>query len=283
MKSIKNDIEIKNFIKSHIFDGVAVIKFLYWIKHYKKRLSELDAVKKLNFFRKKNKNYLFPSFDTISASGPNGAIIHYRVNKSSNRFFKKNDIFLCDSGGQYKYGTTDITRTITLGKQAKRIKNIFTYVLKGHIAVANSNLKKLKSAHLIDSLARKFLKKNGLDYPHGTGHGVGYFLNVHEGPSAISKGYKIKLKPGHVISNEPGFYKKGKFGIRIENMIYVKQIKSKVFFENLTMVPIDKELINFNLLNRNEKNYLLNYNLRIYSNVEKYLDYKEKFWLLSQF
>ena len=283
MKSIKNDIEIKNFIKSHIFDGVAVIKFLYWIKNYKKRLSELDAVKKLNFFRKKNKNYLFPSFDTISASGPNGAIIHYRVNKSSNRFLRKGDIFLCDSGGQYKYGTTDITRTIGLGKQSNKIKNIFTYVLKGHIAVANSNLNRLKSAHLIDSLARKFLKKNGLDYPHGTGHGVGYFLNVHEGPVAISKGYKINLKPGHVISNEPGFYKKGKFGIRIENMIYVNKIKSKVFFENLTMVPIDKELINFNLLNKKEKNYLLNYNLRIYSNLEKYLNYKEKFWLLSQF
>ncbi len=283
MKSIKNDIEIKNFIKSHIFDGVAVIKFLYWIKNYKKKLSELDAVKKLNFFRKKNKNYLFPSFDTISASGPNSAIIHYRVNKSSNRILKKNDIFLCDSGGQYKYGTTDITRTISLGEHSNKIKNIFTYVLKGHIAVANSNLKRLKSAHLIDSLARKFLKKNGLDYPHGTGHGVGYFLNVHEGPIAISKGYKIKLKPGHVISNEPGFYKKGKFGIRIENMIYVKQIKSKVFFENLTMVPIDKKLINFNLLNRDEKNYLLDYNLRIYSSVEKYLNYKEKFWLLSQF
>ena len=283
MKSIKNEIEIKNFIKSHILDGVAVIKFLYWIKNYKKRLSELDAVKKLNFFRKKNKNYLFPSFDTISASGPNGAIIHYRVNKSSNRNLKKDDIFLCDSGGQYKYGTTDITRTISFGNQSNEIKNIFTYVLKGHIAVANSNLNRLKSAHLIDSLARKYLKKKGLDFPHGTGHGVGYFLNVHEGPIAISKGYKIKLKPGHVISNEPGFYKKGKFGIRIENMIYVKQIKSKVFFENLTMVPIDKELINFNLLNRNEKNYLLNYNLRIYSNVEKYLNYKEKFWLLSQF
>ncbi len=283
MKSIKNDIEINNFKKSHIFDGAAVIKFLYWINNCKKKLTELDAEKKLNFFRKKNKNYLFPSFNTISASGPNGAIIHYKANKSSNRIIKKNDIYLCDSGGQYKYGTTDITRTITLGKQTKKIKNIFTYVLKGHIAVANSNLKKLKSAHLIDSLARKFLKKNGLDYPHGTGHGVGYFLNVHEGPIAISKGYKISLKPGHVLSNEPGFYKKGKFGIRIENMIYVKQTNGKVFFENLTMVPIHKELINFNLLDRKEKNYLLNYNLRIYSNVEKYLNYKEKFWLLSQF
>ena len=283
LKSIKNDIEIKNFIKSHIFDGVALIKFLYWIKSYKKKLSELSAEKKLSFFRKKNKNYLFPSFNTISASGPNGAIIHYRANKSSNRIIKKNDIFLCDSGGQYKYGTTDVTRTISLGKQTNKIKNIFTYVLKGHIAVVNSNLNKLKSGHLIDNLARKFLKKKGLDYPHGTGHGVGYFLNVHEGPIAISRGYKIILQPGHVISNEPGFYKKGKFGIRIENMIYVKKIKSKVFFENLTMVPIDKELINFKLLTRDEKEYLLNYNLKIYSKVEKYLNYREKFWLLSQF
>ena len=283
MKSIKNDIEIKNFIKTHIFDGVAVIKFLYWIKNFKKKLSELDSERKLNFFRKKNKNYLFPSFNTISAAGPNGAIIHYRANKNSNRIIKKNDIFLIDSGGQYKYGTTDITRTISLGKQTNKIKNIFTYVLKGHIAVVNSNLKKLKSAHLIDSLARKFLKKNGLDYPHGTGHGVGYFLNVHEGPIAISKGYKIMLKPGHVTSNEPGFYKKGKFGIRLENMIYVKKFQNKIYFKNLTMVPFDKELINFKLLNKKEKDYLINYNLEVYSNVEKYLNYKEKFWLLSQF
>ncbi len=283
MKSIKNEIEINNFVKSHIFDGVAVIKFLYWIKNCKKKLTELDAERKLNFFRSKNKDYLFPSFSTISASGPNGAIIHYRATKSSNRIIKKNDIFLFDSGGQYKYGTTDITRTICLGKQTKKIRNIFTYVLKGHIAVVTSNLKKFKSGHLIDKLARKFLKKNGLNYPHGTGHGVGYFLNVHEGPIAISKGCKIKLKPGHVLSNEPGFYKKGKFGIRIENMIYVKEINNKVYFENLTMVPIDKDLINFNLLDKFEKNYLLNYNLRIYSHVEKYLNHKEKFWLLSQF
>ena len=190
---------------------------------------------------------------------------------------------MCDSGGQYKYGTTDITRTITLGKQTKKIKNIYTYVLKGHIAVANSNLNKLKSAHLIDNLARKYLKKNGLDYPHGTGHGVGYFLNVHEGPIAISKGCKIMFKPGHVISNEPGFYKKGKFGIRLENMIYVKKFQNKMYFKNLTMVPFDKELINFELLDKKEKDYLINYNLKVYSNVEKYLNYQEKFWLLSQF
>ena len=283
MKSIKNNIEIKNFIKSHILDGVAMIKFLYWIKNLRKNISELDAEKKINFFRNKSKNYLFSSFNTIAASGPNGAIIHYKANKKSNRLIKKNDIFLCDSGGQYKYGTTDITRTISLGKQPNRIKNIFSYVLKGHIGVANANLNKLTSAHLLDTLARKFLKKKGLDYPHSTGHGVGYFLNVHEGPIAISKGYKITLRPGHVMSNEPGFYQKGKFGIRLENMIYVKKFKNKTYFKNLTMVPFDKELINFKILTKKEKDYLINYNLEIYSNVEKYLSYKEKFWLLSQF
>jgi len=283
LKSIKNDIEIKNLIKSHILDGVAVIKFLYWIKNLKKNISELEAEKKLNFFRKRSKKYLFPSFNTIAASGPNGAIIHYRANQNSNRIIKKNDIFLCDSGGQYKYGTTDITRTIGFGKQSNRIKDIFTYVLKGHIAVASANLNKLTSAHFLDTLARKFLKKKGLDYPHSTGHGVGYFLNVHEGPIAISKDYKIMLQPGQVMSNEPGFYQKDKFGIRLENMIYVKKIQNKTYFKNLTVVPFDKELINFKLLTKKEKDYLINYNLEIYSNVEKYLTYEEKFWLLSQF
>ena len=283
LKSIKNDIEIKNITKSHILDGVAVIKFLYWIKHLKKNISELKAEKKLNFFRRKSKNYLFPSFNTIAASGPNGAIIHYRANKNSNRQIKKNDIFLCDSGGQYKYGTTDITRTISFGKQSNKIKNIFSYVLKGHIAVASANLNKLTTGNLLDTLARKFLKKRGLDYPHSTGHGVGYFLNVHEGPIAISKGYKIILRPGHVISNEPGFYNKGKFGIRLENMVYIKKSQNKIYFKNLTLVPFEKELINFKLLTKNEKEYLINYNLEIYSNVEKYLTYKEKYWLLSQF
>jgi len=283
LKSIKNDIEIKNFTKSHILDGVAVIKFLYWVKHLKKNISELKAEKKLNFFRRKSKNYLFPSFNTIAASGPNGAIIHYRANKNSNRQIKKNDIFLCDSGGQYRYGTTDITRTISFGKQSNKIKNIFSYVLKGHIAVANANLNKLTRGHLLDTLARKFLKKRGLDYPHSTGHGVGYFLNVHEGPIAISKGYKILLRPGHVISNEPGFYKKGKFGIRLENMVYIKKLQNKIYFKNLTLVPFDKDLINFKLLTKKEKEYLINYNSEIYSNLEKYLTYKEKYWLLSQF
>ncbi len=159
MKSIKNNTELKNIIKSHIFDGVAVTKFLYWIKNYKGNLTEIDAEKKLEFFRRKNGNYLHPSFNTISASGPNGAVVHYRATSSSNRIIGKKEIFLFDSGGQYKYGTTDITRTICLKDQPKKIRNIFTYVLKGHIAVANANLKKIKSADRLDILARKFLKK----------------------------------------------------------------------------------------------------------------------------
>ena len=283
MKSIKNNIEISNIINSHIFDGVAVTKFLYWIKKCKKSITELAAEKKLEYFRKKNQNYLYPSFNTISATGSHGAIIHYRATKKSNKLIKKKDIFLCDSGGQYKYGTTDITRTISFKGQTKKIKDIFTYILKGHIAVASANLNKIKSADLLDILARKFLNKKGLDYPHGTGHGVGFFLNVHEGPVAISKNYKIMVKPGQVMSNEPGFYKKGKFGIRLENMIYVKKLKNKLFFKNLTMVPFDKDLINVDLLTYKEKNYLINYNLEIYSKIGKYLTYKEKFWLLSQF
>ena len=176
MKSIKNQIEIKNIIKSHISDGVSVTKFLYWIKNNKEKITELKAQNKLELLEK-DKNYLYPSFNTISASGPNGAIIHYRATKSSNRIIKKNDIYLCDSGGQYNYGTTDITRTVSFEKQTTRIKNIFTRVLKGHIAVATANLNKIKSAEMLDKLARKFLKKKeGLDYPHGTGHGVGFFF-----------------------------------------------------------------------------------------------------------
>ena len=283
MKSIKNSTEIKNIIKSHIFDGVAVIKFLCWFKNNKHKLTELDAQKKLEYFRKKHKYYLYPSFNTIAASGPNSAIIHYKATKKTNRLIKKKEIFLLDSGGQYKYGTTDITRTLCLKKQTQKIKDIFTRVLKGHIAVVTANLKKIKSANLLDMRARKYLIKKKLDYPHGTGHGVGYFLNVHEGPIAISKGYKILLETGQVISNEPGFYKKNKFGIRIENMIYVSECKHRKLFKNLTMVPIEKSMIDYNILSKKEKNYLIDYNLEIYTKLERYLEYNEKFWLLSQF
>ena len=281
LKSIKNKTEINNMKKAHISDGVALSKFLYWIKGNKTKITEVDAQNKLEKFRKINKNFLYPSFDTIAGSGKNGAIIHYRANKQNCKVIKNDDIFLCDSGGQYKYGTTDVTRTICFSKQNENIKNIFTRVLKGHIAVATTNLKKNNIGKKIDKRARKFLKQINLDYAHGTGHGVGFFLNVHEGPQSISKFNKIKIQEGMILSNEPGFYKENEYGIRIENLIYVKKKSNKIFFENLTMVPIDIDLINFKILTPDEKNYLFKYHLDVYSNISKYLNLKEKKWLAS--
>ena len=282
LKSIKNKIEIKNTINAHIIDGVALTKFIYWIKNInKKRITEVDAQNKLEKFRKMNKNYLYPSFDTIAGSGENGAIVHYRAKKENCRTINKEDIFLCDSGGQYKYGTTDVTRTICFSKPKQKIKDIFTKVLKGHISVANSDLKKDNTGKKIDVRARKFLNKSNLDYAHGTGHGVGFFLNVHEGPQAITKINTVKIKEGMILSNEPGYYQKGKFGIRIENLVFVKKNKNKIFFENLTLAPIDKDLINFELLSPSEKNYLFKYHLDVYSKISKFLNLNERKWLAS--
>ena len=282
LKSIKNKTEINHMIKSHVYDGAALTKFLYWIKNTnKKPITEVQAQKKLEKFRKQNRTYLYPSFDTIAGTGKNGAIIHYRAKPENCRIIKKKDIFLCDSGGQYKYGTTDVTRTICFSKQSQNIKNIFTKVLKGHIAVATSNLKKDNIGKKIDIRARKFLKKSNLDYAHGTGHGVGFFLNVHEGPQSISKINKVKIKEGMVLSNEPGFYKKNKFGIRIENLVYVKKQNKKLLFENLTMAPIEKDLINYNLLTNFEKTYLFKYHLNVYSKISKHLNLNERKWLAS--
>jgi Xaa-Pro aminopeptidase len=261
---------------------VALTKFIYWIKNInKKKITEVEAQNKLEKFRKMNKNYLYPSFDTIAGSGKNGAIVHYRAKKENCRTINKKDIFLCDSGGQYKYGTTDVTRTICFSKPKAQIKDIFTKVLKGHIAVANTDLKKDNIGKKIDARARKFLNKSNLDYAHGTGHGVGFFLNVHEGPQAITKINSIKIKEGMILSNEPGYYQKGKFGIRIENLVFVKKNKNKIFFENLTLAPIEKDLINYKLLSLKEKNYLFKYHLNVYSKISKFLNPNERRWLAS--
>ena len=282
LKSIKNLDEINHMVNAHVEDGVALTKFIYWIKNVnKKKITEIDAKNKLESYRKLNKNYLFPSFSTIAGTGSNGAIVHYRVSKKSNKTILKNHLFLCDSGGQYKYGTTDVTRTLCFSKQSISTKNIFTKVLKGHIAVAKANLNKFNTGDKIDIKARQFLKKDGLDYAHGTGHGVGFFLNVHEGPQSISKNNNIKLEEGMIVSNEPGFYKKNSFGIRIENLVYIKKKGNKLFFENLTLAPIEKDLINFNLLNKYEKDYLFDYHLNVYSKISKFLNFKEKKWLAS--
>ena len=282
LKSIKNSTEIKNTINAHIEDGLALTKFIYWIKNInKKKITEIEAKNKLQKFRKLNKNYLFPSFDTIAGAGANGAIVHYQVSKKSNKIINKNDLFLCDSGGQYKFGTTDVTRTICFAKPKKYIKDVFTKVLKGHIAVYQTNLQKDNTGKKIDLRARSFLKKDGLDYSHGTGHGVGFFLNVHEGPQSISKYNTVKLEEGMILSNEPGYYKKGHYGIRIENLIFIKKDGKSLRFENLTLAPIEKDLINYDLLSKSEKDYLFRYHLKIYETYSEFLNLKERKWLAS--
>ena len=280
LKCIKNKIEIKNMVDAHIKDGVAVTKFLYWIKNSNiKNLDEIKVEKKLESFRKQNKNFLFPSFETIAGSGPNGAIIHYRSNKRSNRKLNKNHLLLVDSGGQYKWGTTDVTRTISFNRPKKKIKEIYTRVLKGHIAVATAKINKVKNGNNLDKLARKSLKSINLDYRHGTGHGVGFFMNVHEGPQSISKNNFIDLKKGMIISNEPGYYLENNFGIRIENLVYVEKKDKTLFLKNLTFVPLEKDLIEEKFLTNFEKDYIFNYHLETYSKLSPYLKKNEKKWL----
>ena len=277
LKSKKNKIEIKNTVKTHIYDGVALTKFLFWITdNFKKRqITEIDAQNKLLNFRKKNKNFKSLSFPTISGTGPNGAIIHYKANIKTNRTLRKGDLYLVDSGGQYSFGTTDVTRTISLENKDERIKDIFTRVLKGHIAVADYKIKNNTSGSNIDLEARKPLKQINLDYAHGTGHGVGYFLNVHEGPQAISKNNTVKFQEGMIISNEPGYYENGKFGIRIENLITVKKAKNRYKFEDLTLAPIDKNLIKKDLLTNVEIKWLNKYHSKVYSKLKKYMNKNE--------
>ena len=181
-------------------------------------------------------------------------------------------MYLVDSGGQYLFGTTDVTRTISLDNKSKFVKNVFTRVLKGHIAVSNSKINKNTTGNQIDKNARKFLKEINLDYPHGTGHGVGYFSNVHEGPHSISKNSKIPLKNGIILSNEPGYYKENYFGIRIENLIYINRNK----FEELTIAPIEKDLINKEILSSDELKWLNNYHKKVKKKLSKYITQGEK-------
>jgi len=278
-KSIKNTTEIKNMKKSHIFDGAALTKFLFWLKKNfkKKKITEISAQEKLESFRKINKNYKFPSFSTISGSGPNSAIIHYKASIKSNRILKKGDLYLVDSGGQYSFGTTDVTRTISLDNNSNFIKEVYTRVLKGHIAVSRYKIKKNTKGSDVDLNARKFLKMIKLDYPHGTGHGVGYFLNVHEGPQSLSRKNKINLKSGMIISNEPGYYKEGSFGIRIENLIYINKNK----FKELTMAPIEKDLIKKKMLNKKEIDWLNKYHSEVKKNLIRFMNSEEKSNLIN--
>ena len=276
-KSIKNKTEINNIKKVHELDGAALTKFLFWVqKNFKKKkITELNAQNKLLSFKKKFKKFKSLSFPTISSTGSNGAIVHYNATNKTNKILKEGNLYLVDSGGQYYFGTTDVTRTISLNTKNKRIKEIFTRVLKGHLNLCNYKISKKTTGSDLDKIARKSLKEIKLDYAHGTGHGVGYFLNVHEGPQSISHINKIKLKNGMILSNEPGFYEKDKFGLRIENLIYIKKNKGRLKFENLTYAPIDKSLILKEMLQDKEVRWLNLYHQNVYKKLKKFMRKKD--------
>ena len=277
LKSKKNKIEIQNLKIAHMFDGVALVKLFFWINQFKnkKKINEISCQKQLENFRKENSFYLGPSFPPISGFNKNGAIIHYNATNKTNQLLTGNGIYLLDTGGQYLCGTTDVTRTISLGKTSLYKKNIYTRILKGHLALKNFKLKNNTTGAQLDQAARKYLKQIGLDYPHSTGHGVGYCLNVHESPPSISKKSKDKFAVGQVVSNEPGYYLERQFGMRIENLIYVNKIKKKLLFEDLTLVPYDKNLINKDLLSRLEIKYLNNYHKEVFKKLNSFLNLKE--------
>ena len=275
LKAIKNKTEISNTKIAHLFDGIALTKFIFWLKNnYKKtKITEISAQNKLENYKKQNKDFLYPSFSTISGFAANGAIVHYRSSHKTNKTIKGNNLFLLDSGSQYFYGTTDVTRTIAIGEISNFKKKIYSNVLKGHIAVALYKINKSTLGKHIDRVARAPLLKLSHNYSHGTGHGVGYFLNVHEGPQGLSPFNNHKILPGMILSNEPGFYKENDFGIRIENLIYCEKINGNHSkFVNLTMVPIDKDCINKKLLNKNEINWINNYHQKIFYILKPFMN-----------
>ena len=282
-KAQKNLIEINGAKKANIRDGISITKFLFWLKN-NNHFNKTDEIKAFNYLynlRKKNNLFYSLSFETISAVNNNAALPHYRTTEKTNQYFKKNSIYLVDSGAQYFDGTTDITRTIILGRANKEQKDRYTRVLKGHIALANAIFKENINTSKLDKLARKSLNEIKCDYDHGTGHGVGSFLNVHEGPQRITKFFNNSpLKIGMILSNEPGFYKDKKYGIRTENLIIVcKKNNSKIGFETISFAPFDIDLIEIKMLNNQELNWINNYHSKVYKLISSKLNNKEKQWL----
>lgn len=283
-KSRKNDAELSGMREAHKLDGVALAKFLAWFDEHapKGELTEIDIVTALEAFRREDESCVDASFDTISGAGPNGAIVHYRVTGKTNRTLAAGEIMLVDSGAQYLSGTTDITRTLATSKPGDEQRDRFTRVLKGMIAIAMARFPKGTSGAQIDILARQFLWADGVTYNHGTGHGVGAYLGVHEGPVGISSRYLTPFEPGNVISNEPGYYKTGEYGIRIENLITVKE--SEAFagyleFETLTLAPIDRRLIRKSLLTEAERDWLDAYHHLVWKEIGPLVKGKVRDWL----
>src|SRR5579864_308514 len=287
LKAVKNATEIEGTRTAHRRDAVALARFLAFIDREAPagHLTEIDAVEALETFRRDTGALKDVSFPTISGTGPNGAIVHYRVTRKSNRRIAHGDLLLIDSGAQYEDGTTDVTRTIAVGTPTPEMRDRFTRVLRGHIAIARALFPDGTSGAQIDTLARQFLWQAGVDFEHGTGHGVGSYLSVHEGPARISKLGATPLKRGMILSNEPGYYKTDAFGIRIENLELV--VAAKVAgaekpvnaFETLTLAPIDRRLIDLNMLSGDELSWLNDYHERVRHAVRGHVDDATKAWL----
>ena len=290
MKAVKNDVEIAGARAAHVRDGAAVTRFLAWFDREAPRgkLTEIDAVAALESFRRDTGLLKDISFPTIAAAGPDGAIVHYRVTTKSNRVIAPGELFLIDSGGQYEDGTTDVTRTVAVGEPTAEMRDRFTRVLKGHIAVARAVFPEGATGAQLDSFARQFLWLQGLDFDHGTGHGVGSYLSVHEGPARISKLGTTALKPGMILSNEPGYYKAGAYGIRIENLVLVVRAapvagaeKPLNGFETLTLAPIDRRVIVAEMLTLEEAAWLDAYHARVFETLAPLLDTETHAWLAA--
>ena len=287
LKAVKNRTEIEGTQTAHRRDAVALSRFLAWIDREAPRgtLTEIDAVEALETFRRDTGALKDVSFPTISGTGPNGAIVHYRVTRKSNRRIAPGDLLLIDSGAQYEDGTTDVTRTMAIGAPTVEMRDRFTRVLRGHIAIARAVFPDGTTGAQLDSLARQYLWQAGLDFEHGTGHGVGSYLSVHEGPARISKLGTTPLKRGMILSNEPGYYKADAYGIRIENLELVigTEIagaeKPMNAFETLTLAPIDRRLIDATMLSPAELDWLNDYHARVRREVRADLDDADKLWL----
>jgi Xaa-Pro aminopeptidase len=290
LKAVKNEVEIAGARAAHVRDGAAMTRFLAWLDREAPRgkLTEIDVVAALESFRRDSGLLKDISFPTICGAGPDGAIVHYRVTTKSNRAIGQKELLLVDSGGQYEDGTTDITRTVAIGIPSEEMRDRFTRVLKGHIAIARAVFPEGTTGAQLDSFARQFLWAAGLDFDHGTGHGVGSYLSVHEGPARISKLGNTALARGMILSNEPGYYKTGSYGIRIENLVLVaaapiipsaeKQLNA---FETLTLAPIDRRLVLPALLTAEETAWLDGYHHRVEETLSPLVDSDTRTWLAA--
>ncbi|MEM9704883.1 MAG: aminopeptidase P family protein [Pseudomonadota bacterium] len=290
-KARKTNAEQNGARTAHLKDGIALTRFLHWLdtETSTQTIDEIAATKKLEEFRRVSSDLTDISFDTIAGSGPHGAIVHYRVTTKTNRSLQTGELFLVDSGGQYPDGTTDVTRTVAIGAPSAEMRDRFTRVLKGHISLATAKFPTGTTGAQLDALARRPLWDIGLDYDHGTGHGVGSYLGVHEGPQRIAKAPNtVALEPGMIISNEPGYYKSDAYGIRIENLVLVRPAnipdaeRSMLEFETLTLAPIDRSLIDKALLDAAERDWLNQYQQRVRETLTPHLPDDVSIWLEEQ-